>query len=74
MEKLPNELECQLFNIYGKNIFNEWEKLNDKQKLAEIVWCIERCYMNSAEYPEKRTYFHSQIKKLEKLKNQIKGN
>lgn len=65
--KLPDELVVQLD---GK-IF---EQLKREEKLKEIDWCIERCYLNLYEYgdePEERAKYKQNIKQLLKLKAQL---
>ena len=64
MKLLPNELFVQLDN-------RPWCNLTPKEQKNEIEWCIDRCRMNWAEYPEERKYLKGQIKQLQNLKKEI---
>lgn len=72
--KIPNELLFQLQATFDKaDIEDDWNLLSRGQKIKEIDWCIERCYMDYEDNPERRVYLRSQIKQLEKLKDELKG-
>ena len=62
---LPNELVIQLD---GQKLFDEMTK---EEKLREIEYCIERCYMNYEDDDLDRQYLNRQVKHLEKLKKDL---
>ena len=66
--KLPNELLVQV-----EKAENFW-KMSSLQRLNEVNWCLERCYTNAEEYPEKRRYMHQQIKELKRFYNILQGD
>lgn len=55
--QMPNELIAQLD---GRN----YEQLTKEEKIKEIKWCLDRCYMNMEDEPEKARYYKKNIKDL----------
>lgn len=72
-KKIPNELLADLQGRFGKSdIEADWGLLTNDEKIKEITWCIDKCYMDYADNPERRIYLRGQIKRLENLKNKLK--
>lgn len=58
--QMPNELVIQLDG-------RKFERLTKEEQIKEIKWCIDRCYMNIEDEPEKTRYFKKNIKDLQKM-------
>lgn len=55
--QMPNELIVQL---YGR----DYKQLTKEEKIKEIKWCLDRCYMNMEDEPEKTRYYKKNINDL----------
>lgn len=73
--QIPNELLVLLQARFNKsNIEQEWQNLSKQEKIKEIEYCIEKCYMDYEENYERSSYLKKQITQIKKYKKQIQQN